>query len=87
MAWLAENGIPTPPFRFATTPDDAASGSAEIGFPVVMKVVSPAILHKSEHGGVIVGVRDEADAARAFETIRQRAAAWAPTFAVWSSTR
>ena len=43
-------------------------------FPVVMKVVSPDILHKSEHGGVIVGIRDEAAARAAFETIRERAA-------------
>ena len=39
-----------------------------------MKVVSPDILHKSEHGGVIVGIRDEAAARAAFETIRERAA-------------
>ena len=74
MAWLRENGIPTPPFRFAATADEAAAGCAEIGFPVVMKVVSPDILHKSERGGVIVGIRDEAAAMAAFETIRERAA-------------
>jgi acetyltransferase len=75
MAWLRENGIPTPPFEFAVTADEAESGCAKIGFPVVMKVVSPDILHKSEHGGVIVGIRDEAGARAAFETIRERAAA------------
>ena len=74
MAWLRENGIPTPPFRFATTADEAVAGCAEIGFPAVMKVVSPDILHKSERGGVIVGIRDEAAAVQAFETIRERAA-------------
>jgi len=40
----------------------------------VMKVVSPDILHKSEHGGVIVGIRDEDAVRAAFETIRERAA-------------
>jgi len=74
MAWLRDNGIATPPFRFATTADEAVAGCAEIGFPVVMKVVSPDILHKSERGGVIVGIGDEAAARAAFETIRQRAA-------------
>jgi acetyltransferase len=74
MAWLRENGIATPPFRFATTPADAVAACVEIGFPTVMKVVSPDILHKSEHGGVIVGIRDEASARAAFETIRERAA-------------
>ena len=74
MAWLRENGIPTPPFRFAATADDAAAGCAAIGFPAVMKVVSPDILHKSERGGVIVDIQDEAGARAAFETIRDRAA-------------
>ena len=73
MAWLRENGIATPPFRFAAGADEAVAACAEIGFPVVMKVVSPDILHKSEHGGVIVGIRDEAAARAAFETIRERA--------------
>ena len=41
MAWLRENGIPTPPFRFAAAADEAVAGCAEIGFPAVMKVVSP----------------------------------------------
>jgi acetate---CoA ligase (ADP-forming) len=74
MAWLRENGIPTPPFRFVATVYEAAVSSAEIGFPAVMKVVSPDILHKSEHGGVIVGIRDETAARAAFEMIRERAA-------------
>lgn len=74
MAWLRENGIPTPPFQFAATANQAVAGCAEIGFPVVMKVVSPDILHKSERGGVIVNIGDEAAARAAFETIRERAA-------------
>lgn len=74
MSWLRENGIPTPPFRFAAMADEAVAGCAAIGFPAVMKVVSPDILHKSERGGVIVGIRDEAAARAAFETIRERAA-------------
>ena len=74
MAWLRENEIATPPFRFAAGAHEAVAACAEIGFPVVMKVVSPDILHKSEHGGVIVGIRDEAAARAAFETIRERVA-------------
>jgi acetyltransferase len=74
MAWLRESGIATPPFRFAVGADEAAAACAEIGFPGVMKIVSPDILHKSEHGGVIVGIQDEAAARIAYETIRERAA-------------
>ena len=47
--------------------------AAGIGFPCVMKVVSPDILHKSERGGVMVGIADEPAARAAFETIRRRA--------------
>ena len=74
MAWLRENGIATPPFRFASGVGEVAVACAEIGFPVVMKVVSPDILHKSEHGGVIVDIRDEAAARATFETNTARAA-------------
>jgi acetyltransferase len=73
MAWLGENGLPVPEFRFATTADETVFGSREIGYPVVIKVVSPDILHKSDVGGVIVGVRDDDAAREAFERLRQAA--------------
>ena len=57
-------GIPTPGEGLATSPQEAADIAAEIGFPVVLKIVSPEILHKSDAGGVVVGVKD-AEAARA----------------------
>ena len=40
-----------------------------MGFPVVMKIVSPDILHKTEAGGVIVGVKSADEAAKAYDTI------------------
>ena len=49
-------GIPTPGEGLATTAEAAAALAAEIGFPVVLKIVSPDILHKTEAGGVVVGV-------------------------------
>ncbi|MFC5263857.1 acetate--CoA ligase family protein [Kribbella qitaiheensis] len=55
-------GIPTPGEGLATTAEGAAGLAAEIGFPVVLKIVSPDILHKTEAGGVVVGV-DSAEAA------------------------
>src|SRR4051794_40005829 len=57
-------GIPTPREGLATTADEAARIAGEIGGPVVAKIVSPDILHKTEAGGVVVGVSG-ADAARA----------------------
>lgn len=60
---LREAGIHAPPERLATSADEAVSAAWEIGFPVVMKIVSPDIVHKSEAGGVKLNVADE-DAVR-----------------------
>ncbi len=73
MAWLKENGIPVPDFCVAVTAEEAVQACGKLGYPTVMKVVSPDILHKSDVGGVIVGIRD-ADAARqAFAAIQESA--------------
>ncbi len=60
MAWLRANGIPVPEFRTARSADEAVTAAREMGYPVVMKVVSPQILHKSEFGGVLLGLADDA---------------------------
>jgi len=73
MAWLRENGIPVPPFRHVSSPEEAAAACREVGFPAVMKVVSPQILHKSDVGGVVVGIGDEAAALEAFAAMRRAA--------------
>ena len=51
-----EYGIPTPSFKLATSPASAAAFAGEVGYPVVLKIVSPDIVHKTEVGGVIVGL-------------------------------
>ncbi|RBM20346.1 CoA-binding protein [Prauserella sp. PE36] len=69
-------GIPTPAEGLATTADEAAALAERIGGSVVCKIVSPDILHKTEAGGVLVGV-DGADAAReAFDKIVANAKAY-----------
>jgi len=70
MGWLRENGLPVPEFRFAATRAEAVRGCAAVGYPVAMKVVSPKILHKSDHGGVVLEITDDRAAAAAFETLR-----------------
>ncbi len=45
----------------------------EIGFPVVMKIVSPQILHKSDAGGVVVGIKTKEEAEQAFTRIMANA--------------
>src|ERR1700743_1553745 len=62
-------GIPVPKEGVATSAADAAKIAGGMGFPVVMKIVSPDILHKTEAGGIMVGVKNEADAEKAYDTI------------------
>nr|WP_042195978.1 acetate--CoA ligase family protein [Kibdelosporangium sp. MJ126-NF4]CEL22332.1 Acetyl-CoA synthetase (ADP-forming) alpha chain [Kibdelosporangium sp. MJ126-NF4]CTQ89187.1 Acetyl-CoA synthetase (ADP-forming) alpha chain (EC 6.2.1.13) [Kibdelosporangium sp. MJ126-NF4] len=69
-------GIPTPGEGLAATADEAVALSEKIGFPVVLKIVSPDILHKTEAGGVLVGVSDSAAARAGFEKIIANARAY-----------
>ena len=71
-------GIPLPREALAASAKEAARLAGEIGFPVVMKIVSPDILHKTEAGGVIVGVKSAAEAEQAYETIVRSASAYKP---------
>jgi acetyltransferase len=73
MAWLQENGIPVLAFRFARTPEQAVRGCREIGYPVAMRVVSPQILHKSDVGGVILDIANDAAAREAFAALESSA--------------
>jgi len=74
MAWLESSGISVPAHALANSPDEAAGAARRIGFPAVMKVVSPDILHKSDHGGVVLNIRSQRAAREAFERIRAAAA-------------
>jgi len=69
-------GIPTPREGLAKSSDQAARIAARLGFPVVMKIVSDDILHKTEAGGVIVGVDSGAAAKRAYNQIVKNAKAY-----------
>src|SRR5882724_9409045 len=62
-------GIAVPKEGVARTTTDAAKLAATIGYPVVMKIVSPQILHKTEAGGVVVGVKSAEAAKHAYTTI------------------
>jgi acetyltransferase len=71
MKLLQEEGIPAPPFLTACSAGEAAGCAEKLGFPVVMKVVSPEIIHKSDAGGVILNVRNAEEAAGAFDRLRE----------------
>ncbi|MEN8807493.1 MAG: acetate--CoA ligase family protein [Desulfobacterales bacterium] len=55
---LSLAGIPVPDFRWIATLPEALEAAEGIGYPVVAKIVSPAIVHKSESNGVVVGIKD-----------------------------
>jgi acyl-CoA synthetase (NDP forming) len=66
---LAEAGIPVVPARLATTAQEAVAAARELGFPVVLKVVSPDIVHKTDVGGVRLGLASAEEVAQAFQDI------------------
>ncbi|MBU2611187.1 MAG: acetate--CoA ligase family protein [Chloroflexi bacterium] len=70
---LAAYGIPTAPVKLARSEAEAAEIAAGLGFPVVLKVASPDIPHKSDVGGVLLNVQTPEKAAAGFRTVTARA--------------
>lgn len=66
-------GIPVVPTRLARSAAEAASIARELGFPAVLKLVSPDVVHKSDVGGVRLGLLDAKAARRAFQKLRDAA--------------
>nr|MDO8109258.1 acetate--CoA ligase family protein [Candidatus Sigynarchaeota archaeon] len=66
---FAEYGIPHPKTKLSHGQNEARQFAKEIGFPVVMKIVSPQIVHKSDVGGVILNIKSEDEAEQAFVKI------------------
>jgi len=66
-------GIPVPKEGVATTAAGAAKLATSMRFPVVLKIVSPEILHKTEAGGVLVGLKNAAEVRNGFDTIMKNA--------------
>jgi acyl-CoA synthetase (NDP forming) len=79
---LAEAGVPVLTERLAADADAAARAAAEIGFPVVLKIASRDLPHKTEVGGVALGLASEAEVRRAFGEMLARVARKAPQAAV-----
>ena len=69
---LGEYGIKVPKYALVTSGDEAVQKSKEIGFPLVAKIVSPDILHKTDVGGVKVGLSSEAEVKEAFDDMFNR---------------
>jgi acyl-CoA synthetase (NDP forming) len=77
-ALVAAYGIAVPKERVVGSPGEAAKAARKIGFPVVMKIVSADLSHKSDLGLVTVGVRDEDEARRTYKRLLARAKKAAP---------
>ena len=70
LEMLAHCGLPVAESYSASTPEEAVKYAQHIGYPVVMKVISPDAVHKSEAGGVIVNLSDDNSVRKAFDQIR-----------------
>ena len=68
---LASAGLPIPKFQWAKRAADALKAAEAIGYPVVCKVVSPKILHKSDAGGIVVGIDDAVKLKQVFDRFRE----------------
>jgi acetate---CoA ligase (ADP-forming) len=75
---LAQAGIASAPEEVCVEIETAVIAAKKIGFPVVMKIVSPDILHKSEIGGVLLDIHDEAAVREGFDLLMQRGKTAAP---------
>ena len=69
---LKKYGVKVPGFALAKSADEAAKQAKKLGFPLVMKVVSPQILHKTDVGGVKVGIDNVADVKKTFNDMYGR---------------
>jgi acetyl-CoA synthetase (ADP-forming) len=70
--------LPITAFSVSKTEDEAVEAAKEIGFPVVLKIVSPQILHKSDAGGVLIDIKDEEGVRSGYEKILENIAANVP---------
>ncbi len=78
LALLREAGLPVVPAQAAADADAAVAAAQRIGFPVVLKLLSAQVLHKSDVGGVRLHLRDEAEVRAAHAAILADAARLAP---------
>lgn len=69
---LADYGIAMPMRRLAATRDDAIAAAQAVGFPVALKTAAPGIAHKTEAGGVRLGLADPASFAAAYDDVSRR---------------
>jgi acetyltransferase len=72
FAILTAYGIPTPKMRVVTGSKDLEAADGEVGFPCVLKVDSTDVIHKSDEGGVVLGIEDGEALAETYEKLKDR---------------
>jgi acetyltransferase len=80
---LKAYGLRIPRSEIAETPERAIEIANQVGYPVVLKIASPDILHKTDVGGVKVGLSNAADVRDAYELITYRAQRYVPDARIW----
>jgi acetyl-CoA synthetase (ADP-forming) len=80
---LEHYGLPVPRYALARSLEEALEAASHVGYPVVLKIVSPDIVHKSDVGGVVVGLRSEDEVAEAFARILENVKKRAPEARVY----
>ncbi|MEN8240851.1 MAG: acetate--CoA ligase alpha subunit [Chloroflexota bacterium] len=80
---LSAYGLPIPQSELAETADQAVEMANEIGYPVVLKIASPDILHKTDVGGVKVGLQNPEQLRDAFDLMTYRAQRYLPEARLW----
>ncbi len=70
---MAAYGVPTAPIKLARNENEAVNIAKELGFPVVMKIASPDILHKSDIGGVLLNIKTKQKAQSGYTLLLERA--------------
>ncbi|MGB9711670.1 MAG: acetate--CoA ligase family protein [Dissulfurimicrobium hydrothermale] len=76
-------GLQIPTSRLCKNPQEAVESAEEIGYPVVMKIASPDILHKTDIGGVRLDIKDAREVRDAFDLITLRAQRYMPDAEIW----
>ncbi len=84
--FLEYYGLPVVKTRVAKTEDEAVSLASQIGYPVVLKILSPQIIHKTDAGGVVLDLNSESEVRNAFKRIIKTAKDHDPTVGILGVT-
>lgn len=80
---LQAYGLPVARTKLATNLEECIRAARELGYPVVVKIASPLILHKTDIGGVVVGIETTDELVTAYETVTANARKFVPAASIW----